>query len=125
MYAVLHRILAVLYALLPVAACVWSFYSARKRRSVEPVVSFLVTCFSGVIVGSCIIVIYAVLFHGRVPAGQVLQGWYFLIGLLCVMSLFRWAVREGALRLLRVDRDPAGRPLNRGGVRASLAFLLQ
>jgi fermentation-respiration switch protein FrsA (DUF1100 family) len=125
MYPILQRILIVLYAVLPVAAFTWAIYRSRKRKSAEPVISFIVTCLSGVILGTTIVVICAVILRGRVRVGQIFESWYFLIGFLCLMAAIRWTVREATWRALRVSRDAAGQPVNRSGVRASAAFLIQ
>jgi alpha-beta hydrolase superfamily lysophospholipase len=55
----------------------------------------------------------------------VVGTWYFLVALLLTMNAFRWLARQATWRLLRVKRDERGRPLDNGGLRASLAFLLQ
>ena len=104
MYLFLHRILVVLYALLPIGVLAWAIYRGRKRHSPEPIISFIITCVSGVILATAVVVIYAVLFHGRVRASDVFANWYFLIGLLCLMALFRWALREHLITFLE-DQD--------------------
>jgi fermentation-respiration switch protein FrsA (DUF1100 family) len=125
MYPLAHRILVVVYAVLPLAGLAWAVHRSNRRGNIEPLVNFLVTCFSGIILGTAIVIIHGMLLHGSIQAGQVLQSWYFLLGLLCVMGSFRWLVREGSWRLFRVARDERGRPIHPGGVRAALASTLQ
>jgi fermentation-respiration switch protein FrsA (DUF1100 family) len=125
MYVLLHRILIVLYAVLPAAAWVWALRRSAKRRHIEPLVSFLITCFSGIILGTALVVLYSVWFHGRVWVFDVIRTWYFLIALLLILKILRWGAREGTWRLMRVARNEWGRPLRPAGGRASLAFLIQ
>ena len=70
MYPVLHRILVVLYAILPVAAMGLAYYRTRRRHSAEPIISFIITCLSGVILGTSIVVISTILLRGRVTPGE-------------------------------------------------------
>ena len=125
MYPFLHRILAALYTVLPLAALGWAIVRSRRSHHIEPLVRFFVTCFSGVLLGTAIVIIHIVLLHGKATAGEVLGSWYFLIGLLCVMGAFRWVVREASWRLFRVQRTDQGRPIYPGGARMGLANLMQ
>jgi len=125
MYPFLHRILLIAYAVLPVAALALALHRGRKHQTAEPLASFIITCFSGVILGTAIVIVYAVVLHGTVRAAEVARSWYFMIGLLCLVGGFRWIVREAALRMLRVKRDERGRPLSRRGWRTSAALVVQ
>src|SRR6266568_3797193 len=101
MYGVLHWILVVTYGVLPVAVLGWSIYRARQLGRGEPLVGFLITCLSGVILGTAVVLLYALVFRENVRPGVVVRNWYFLIGLLCLMGVLRRGVREGMWRLLR------------------------
>jgi alpha-beta hydrolase superfamily lysophospholipase len=125
MYPALHRILVVLYAALPAVAWLWALRQSSTRRHLEPLVSFLITCFSGIILGTAIVILFSVWFHGRVRVLDVIQTWYFLIALLLILRIFRWSARQATWRLLRVRRNDRGRPLRPAGLRASVAFLIQ
>jgi len=125
MYPVLHTILIVTYAVLPVLALIWSIRRSMRLHSAGPVISFIITCFSAIILGTAIVILSAVVLQGRVLIGQILQSWYFLLGLLCLMGSLRWMAREGTYRLFRVSRHPNGRPTHPAALRATLAFLVQ
>jgi alpha-beta hydrolase superfamily lysophospholipase len=125
MYPLLHRILVIAYAVFPVGALALALYRGRKHQTAEPLASFIITCFSGVILGTAIVIVYAVVLHGTVRAAEVARSWYFMIGLLCLVGAFRWIVREAALRMLRVKRDERGRPLVRRSWRTSAAMIVQ
>lgn len=101
-YATVHDVLVLLYAALPVLALIGALVWGRWRKTAVPLASFLVTCLSGVILGTCVDLIYVALLHGRVAAGEVLRTWYFLTAILCGVGIFRWVVRYlvfGALRI--------------------------
>jgi pimeloyl-ACP methyl ester carboxylesterase len=125
MYPFLHRILVIAYAVLPLGALALALYRGRKHHTAEPLASFIITCFTGVILGTAIVIVYAVVLHGTVRAPEVARSWYFMIGLLCLVGSFRWIVREAALRMLRVKRDERGRPVGRRGWRGWTAMLAQ
>ena len=125
MYPALHTILMFTYTVLPVWALIWSIRRSAKSHSAGPVISFIITCFSAVILGTSIVILSAVILQGRVLIGPILQNWYFLLGLLCLMGALRWMVREGTYRVFRVSRHPNGRPTHPAGLRATVAFLVQ
>src|SRR5437870_4087392 len=102
MYPVLHQVLVIFYAALPAAALAWAVARALRRKRPEPMLTYVVTCLSAVIIGTAVIVISAVVYRGRVDVLTVLQTWYFLVALLLTMNVFRWAARQGTWRLLRV-----------------------
>src|SRR5690242_10690163 len=121
----LHKVLVVVYAVLPIVALGVAIWRGRRRRRAEPVAAFLITCLTGVVLGTSLVVTYAVVMHGSVRPGEVLANWYFLTALLCLMTTFRWVVREGTWRLFGVRRDARGRPADPGSWRASAAFVIQ
>src|SRR5256714_7111224 len=123
-YSTLHQVLVVTYAVLPIAALVLAIWRGHRRRSAEPVAALLITCLTGVVLGTALVITYAVVLHGAVRPGEVLVAWYFLASLLCLITAFRWVLREGAWRLLRVRRDGRGRPADPASWRASAAVVL-
>ena len=125
MYATLHSILAVYYGLLPVAGLLVALRGAARRQSAAPLVRFLVTCCSGIILGTALIILHSVLSRGHVPVWRIFQTWYFVIDLLLTLGILRWIAREGTWRLMRVRRDLAGWPIAPDSARASIAFIAQ
>jgi pimeloyl-ACP methyl ester carboxylesterase len=125
MYAVLHQFLVVAYAIAPIAALLLAIRRGRERRTVEPVAVFLITCLTGVVLGTSLIITCAVVLRGSIRPTEVFSNWYFVISLLCLAGAVRWAVRRGSQRLLRVTLDPRGRPADPGSWRVSAAFVLQ
>ena len=103
MYATLHHILIPFYTLLPIAGLIWSISWGRYKRSIVPFASFLVTCLSGVILGTCVDVLFVAILHGSLLPAEIARTWYFIISVLCTVSLFRWFVRSATFRLFRVD----------------------
>src|SRR5947208_9225384 len=99
MYGVLHWILVVTYAVLPPAVLGRSIYRARQLGRGQPLVAFLITCLSGVILGTVVVLLYALIFRENVRPGVVVRNWYFLIGLLCLIGLLRRGVRTATWRL--------------------------
>ncbi len=124
-YPAIHRVLMILYTALPAAMFIVSIRRGVKSRSAAPVISFFITCFSAVILGTASVILSAVLLQGRVLMGQIVQSWYFLLGLLCIMGVFRGVVRLGINRIFNVPLFANGRPTNPAGLRATVAFLVQ
>src|SRR5689334_8990325 len=116
MYPVLHDVLVVVYAVLPVALLAWAVWRATRRKRPEPIISFIITCLSGVIIGTAVIVMSAAVFRGRVRLSMVAHAWYYVTSLLIVMHGFRWVARRLSWQLMRVPRNELGEVVDRRGV---------
>ena len=99
-------IFAMIYIATPaVVAGAVGFKSARAR-SIRPASGFLITCVSGIIIGTCMGVLFAVAAGGHVLVGQLLLTSYFVIAALCLLKGLSWALARGSLWLFGAARPP-------------------
>jgi fermentation-respiration switch protein FrsA (DUF1100 family) len=110
MYIALHYLLLVCYKVLPIAALVLASYQSRRFRTLRPIGAFLITCLSGIILGTCVVLIYAVLLRGQVQYDQFLIACYFVTSLLLIVASLRWFFRWCGRRLVRSTADPLTPP---------------
>jgi len=106
-------ILATLYLALPVTVAALAAARCVRARSVRPAASFLVTCASGLVIGTCMATVFAVAVAGHVRVGQALVTAYFAVAALCVLKGLSWLLERGFLRLFGVQRRPETLPLPR------------
>jgi pimeloyl-ACP methyl ester carboxylesterase len=109
MYIALHYFLMTCYKALPIAALMLACFQTRKYRTLQPIAAFLITFLSGVILGTCVVLIYAVLLRGEVPFGQFLIACYFVTSLLLIVASVRWFFRWCGRRWVR-STDASFRP---------------
>jgi fermentation-respiration switch protein FrsA (DUF1100 family) len=110
---VLGFILAGLYVCTPAAVAAISAARARRAGSVRPAVGFLITCFSGLLMGAAMAIVFAVAVAGHVKVGQILLTAYFATGALCLLKGLSWLLERGSFRLLGVRVRPEAPPLPR------------
>ena len=119
-------ILAAVYVVTPVAVAAVAVYRAVRGRSVRPAAGFLITCFSGLVIGAAMATIFAIAVAGRVKVGQVLATAYFATAAMCLLKGLSWLLERGSLRLLGVAHKPAEPPLPRFyRTRYTTAFVLR
>lgn len=102
MYPLLQRILIIFYAALPPVAFLIALIWGRRKRTAAPIASLLITCLSGVLLGTSVDVIYVALTRGSITAEEIFRTWYFITSLLIAVGIFRWVVRRGVTSLLRL-----------------------
>ena len=123
---VLGFILTALYVATPVAVAAYVVVRAARAKSVRPAAGFLITCFSGLVIGAAMATIFAVAVAGRMRGGQVLVTTYFAVAALSLLKGLSWLLERGSLRLLGVARKPEEPPLPRFyRTRYTAAFLLR
>ena len=119
-------ILSVVYVMTPAAVAAYAVVRAARARSVRPAAGFLITCFSGLVIGTAMASIFAVAVAGRVRVGQVFVTAYFAIAALCLLKGLSWLLERGSLRLMGVAKKPEQLPLPRlYRTRFTAAFVLR
>jgi alpha-beta hydrolase superfamily lysophospholipase len=106
-------ILATVYVAVPLAVAAVAAVRCRRARSIRPAASFLITCTSGLVIGTCMATLFAVVVSGRVRFGQVLLTAYFAVAALCVLKGLSWVLERAFLRLFGVEKRPETLPLPR------------
>lgn len=100
MIHLLHLSLVALYLALPPAALLWTAWRARRRAAWPP---FILSLFSGGIIGSGLVFAYAVIIGGQASTRQYVEGAYFGVSILLLLKAFdqlaRRAWRPSALAL--------------------------
>jgi hypothetical protein len=105
MYLALHYLLITCYKVLPILAGLIALARSHRSKSLQPLGAFIVTCMSAIILGTCVVLIYAVLLRGGVQFSQVLTSWYFVTSLLLIIAALRWAVRRACRRFEQPPPD--------------------
>lgn len=101
----LSRILAGLYLATPPAAAALAVWQARRARPPQsplahkPIVAFLLTCVSSLILGSAIVLVYAHATEARPSVGQVALTCYVFVAVLSLLKGLSWLLKEGTSRL--------------------------
>lgn len=119
-------ILAAVYVATPAVAAGVVAYRAARARSVRPAAGFLITCASGLVIGTAMATLFAVAVSGNVRVGQVLVTAYFAVAALSLLKGLSWLLERGALRLFGVagrgEELPAARLYR---TRVTSAFVLR
>ena len=106
-------ILAALYLATPAAVGGFIAYRSVRARSVKPAAGFLITCASGLVIGTAMATVFAVAVSGGVRVGQALVTAYFATAALLLLKGLSWLLERGALRLMGVARHTDELPLPR------------
>jgi alpha-beta hydrolase superfamily lysophospholipase len=106
-------ILSAVYVLTPAAVAGYAVARGARAKSVKPAAGFLITCFSGLVIGAAMATIFAVAVAGRVRVGQVFVTAYFAVAALSLLKGLSWLLERGSLRLMGVSKKPDGLPLPR------------
>lgn len=123
----LSRLLAGMYFVLPPAWAGWAAWQSRHApvgRPSRAVFAFMATCFSGSLLGTLLVLVYAYASRAHAPLVQIALGAYVFIGVLCVLKALHWLLREGTERAF-VVRVPVSQ---RGGwwvLRAAVALTIR
>jgi alpha-beta hydrolase superfamily lysophospholipase len=119
-------ILATAYVAVPLAVAAWAAVRCTRAKSIRPAASFLITCCSGLVIGTCLATAFAVAVAGHVRTGQVLLTAYFAVAALCVLKALSWVLERAFLRLFGVAKRPEALPLPRlYRTRFTAAFVLR
>jgi fermentation-respiration switch protein FrsA (DUF1100 family) len=119
-------ILATVYVAVPLAVAARAAVGCTRARSIRPAASFLITCASGLVIGTCMATLFAVVVSGHVRFGQVLLTTYFAVAALCILKGLSWVLERGFLRLFGVEKRPEALPLPRlYRTRFTTAFILR
>jgi alpha/beta superfamily hydrolase len=141
MLHVIHLVLVIAYAILPVATLWWTVRVARARRA-RPLISLLLLFLVGIAAGITLMLINGHLMSlssftrnstGRTltikPAsftfGETARLCYFIIGALCLVRLVDRVSYRAVFHLARVKLDQFSRPVEPNELRALLALLSQ
>ena len=93
LFRVLHLILLGFYLVAPIGAAVIDALRARKTRRTSPGGWLVGVVLAGVIVGTCVSVLYAVAVGGKVRVGQTMLCSYFAIGMLLLLRGFDYLMQ--------------------------------
>ena len=106
-------ILAVVYVVTPAAVAGVVGYASVRARSIRPAANFLITCVSGLAIGTSMAVLFALAVSGRVRFGQVVTTTYFAVAALCLLKGLSWVLERGTLRLFGAARSGGEVPVPR------------
>jgi len=119
-------ILATVYVAVPAAVAAAAAVRCTRAKSIRPAASFLITCASGLVIGTCMATLFAVVVSGHVRVGQVLLTAYFAVAALCILKGLSWVLERAFLRLFGVEKRPETLPLPRlYRTRFTTAFILR
>ena len=142
MLRIIHLLLVLLYALLPVGMLWWVLVRRSRQRRAGAMFSLLTLFVIGAITGFVLVLLNGQLMSIttslRVGSGRVLKTApaqisytetarfiYFIIGALCLIRLIDRATFKGIFKLARVPRDGYARPTQPNHPRALLALFCQ
>src|SRR4051812_42865249 len=87
-------ILSGVYLCTPALVAAVAAARAKRARSVRPALGFLITCFSGLLIGAAMAVVFAVAVAGHVKVGQILLTAYFATAALCLLKGLSWLLER-------------------------------
>lgn len=103
-----HLVVIAFYFAVPAAAGATAAWRARRAGSPKPLLAFALSVVSAAVIGTSLNLLYAVFTGARAQVVQVLLTSYLLLGVLCLLKAFNWAMKDGFDRLFRLRRPAVG-----------------
>ncbi|HEV8292761.1 MAG TPA: alpha/beta hydrolase [Tepidisphaeraceae bacterium] len=144
MLRVIHLLLVLLYALLPVGMLWWVLVRRTRGRRVGPLFSLLTLFLIGMVIGIVLVMLNGQLMSittsirvgsagarilktapAQISYGETARFIYFIIGALCLMKLMDRLTFKAIFKLARVPLDAYSRPISPNQPRALMSLFMQ